>query len=144
MDRRPSSQDRQREDRRADGITVGLAFIIVLGAIAIYFFVTATPDRPAFAPTISSNPLECEQVIALEKLTGLVKRHPSPARLDVDEALWTGMATEQKRIVLDHLACAAFGGRSLAQLGPGEDVTVYGSASGRLLSRAGAKGIVSR
>lgn len=137
MNTRPSIEERQRRDRQQDGITAGLAVIILLGAVAIFFFVTARPDKVRSQPDLM-DPLDCERVVELEKLTGLVKDHPSPTRIDVDEARWSGMTADQKRIVLDHVACAAFDGRMLARLEPAQHVSAHSASSGRLLTRAGA------
>lgn len=140
MDTRPSIEERQRRDRQREGITAGLAVLILLGAVAIYFFVTARPDKVRPQPELM-NPLDCERVVELEKLTGLVKDHPSPTRINVDEARWTSMTADQQRIVLDHVACAAFDGRMLARLDPAQHVSAHSASSGRLLTRAGAESI---
>lgn len=139
MEQRPSIEERQRRDRQKDGITAGLAGIILLGAVAIYFFVTATPDKGE-PQSDRLNPMDCERIVAVEQQSGLIKARPSPSRIDVDEARWTRMTDDQRRLVLDTIACVAFDGRSLATLDPAQNVTAHSASTGQLLTRAAGEG----
>lgn len=135
MDTGPSIEERQRRDRQRDGITAGLAVVIVLGAVAIYFIVTARPDELPPQPA-RLDPVDCEHVVELEQRSGLIKARPSPSRIDVDEPRWARMADDQRRLVLDNVACVAFDGHTLAHLDPALSVSAHSGSTGRLLTRA--------
>lgn len=140
MGTEPSSEELQRRDRQKDGITASLAVIVVLGAVAIYFFVTAQPDELPPRP-VRLDPLNCERVVELEQRSGLIKARPSPSRIDVDEPRWARMTDDQRRLVLDNVACVAFEGHSLAQLDPALSVSAHSGSTGRLLTRAAGEGV---
>lgn len=126
-------------------IGVGGAVLIVAGGIAIWLFVTSTPDKTG--PQLASNPIgdrdsvQCERLVQLFRRDGIVKGARIGGRITVDEQRWRQTSEENRRGLLSYVSCAAFNGRGPDQLDAGAAVTVH-AASGRLLAKASRDGVV--
>ncbi|CAN5133223.1 hypothetical protein BH10PSE13_BH10PSE13_11740 [soil metagenome] len=126
-------------------IGIGGAILIVIGAIAIWFFVSATPDEKkpvAVGKGEVLTAVQCDRIIQLFRRDGIVKGERIGGRVNVDEKRWPLVQEENRRGLLNYVACAAFAGRSAAQLDPGTTVTVYGATSGKLLAKADSRAMI--
>jgi hypothetical protein len=139
------------EDKEKSLIGVGGAVIIVLGAVGIYFFVTAKPDqKPVAAPepvTLAmTDSVQCDRLVRIATREGIVRGERLGSRVNVDEQRWATLKPRDRQNMIEAVACAAYSGRSLDELGAQEYVLLYGVQSGKLLVKAGshAGGVVGK
>lgn len=137
------------------------AVIIVLGAAAIWFFVTAKPDAApgadnAATPTTAATnvvsaatslpsirePAECERLIGLYRRDGIVKGPRRGGRVAVDEQRWHGAEDYVRRSLIAYVSCAAYGGRDPDDLPAGAGVIVQSATSGTELAKADRSGMI--
>lgn len=136
-------------------IGVSGAIIIVVGALAIWFFATAQPDAapPAALPSTPGEPVaatiapalrdspRCEGVLGVYRRDGVVRGPRRGGMAMVDEARWTALGRDGQTALLSYISCAAYDGRSPDELDGGEMVAVYDAASRKLLVKATRDGI---
>jgi hypothetical protein len=110
-----------------------LAFVLILSV--------ERPDNSFrdLSPTASSGDRKaCEALVKKAGEERLVRRRPSPNRIDVDERMWAELPPQSKSILVLAVRCAAQRGS------PGEFPygVVYGFRSGRRLALANSAGVI--
>jgi hypothetical protein len=145
-------EEEEDEDEEKSFIGVGGAVLIVFGAVAIYFFVTAKPDqKPVAVPEpvtalSMTDSVQCDRLVRIATREGIVRGERVGSLVSVDEQRWATLKPRDRQDLMEAIACAAYSGRSLDELGAQEHVLLYGVQSGKLLVKAGshAGGVVGK
>jgi hypothetical protein len=142
-------EDLERERREAEDKKSPIGFagavIIVLGALAIYFFVNATPEKKAVdpkAPAAMTDSVQCQRLVDIYARDGVVRGSRIGNRISVDKQKWTALADDARLNLLNYIACANYSGRNLEQLDSDEFVYVYSIDDGNLIAKAGTQGLL--
>ncbi len=117
-----------------------LLAITAIGAMA-WIATPAPAPIPAQQTRPANNPAQCEKLIAIASRQGLVRGRPALDRINVEDRIWRIASADDKRVLMQALACASFGGRALSQLQPMQFVVAYDYRSGHRVAMASSAGV---
>lgn len=122
--------------------TIGTAFKLLAGVGAFALLLafctdsSTTPSQPE-SRNAAVDPTPCDHLIDQARKAGLVKRRPSPNRIDVEDALWAQFPAGSKRGLALAVLCSAYPGGAATL----DYAVVYGYRSGKRLAMAGSTGV---
>lgn len=137
----PALSDRDKEE---SFIGRTGALIIVLGAVAIYFFVTARPDpKPVTGAPVAVlvDSVQCDRLVEVARRDGIVRGDVVGGRLFVRPAAWARLDKGRRHQLIEYATCAAYSGRPLESLLPEEALVVQAAGSGKVLAVGTRSGV---
>lgn len=129
---------------------VGIAAAVVLGGMAIATirpdWVSEPADQQAQDGVAQDAPAKlgpeqvarCRAALTAGTKSGVIRARPSPNRINVEDRLWAEMDAHTKELILQAVACDAWG---MAAPPQGQFVVSYGYRSGKRIEMLSELGI---